>query len=74
MSRLFQEARDFAGADWEKQSDRSRLALLRRSHLSPGWARLKWRSLPESVQKALVDPMIVDTKELQERFNRSKQR
>lgn len=71
---VFEEARDFAGEDWEKMSGRGRLALLARARKDPEWSSMKWRHLPESVQMALVKPLIVDKRDLQERFNRRKRK
>lgn len=50
----FQEARDFAGADWENLTQESRSRLLQRSNLSKYYSGIRWGMLPPTVKKDLA--------------------
>lgn len=56
--KLFEDARDFAGADWQKLSMKSRRELLRRNGQREIFADHGWRQLPPTVQKALIEPLM----------------
>lgn len=66
---VYEEARDFAGEDWEKLSKGSRERMLMANGRSPIFADLKWRLLPESVKGALIKPLIIEKTELVKRQN-----
>lgn len=50
----FEEARDFAGADWENIRPESRIRLLERSNLSKYYAQVRWGQLPPTVKQDLA--------------------
>lgn len=67
---IYEEARDFAGEDWEKMSIDGRKKMLVGYGCSPSLSSLKWRRLPESVRMSLIMPMVIEKKELNVRFNK----
>jgi len=58
MTRILQDARDFAGADWEAMRASSRAKLLDRSHLPQRFTGWRWRQLPETAQMELAKTVI----------------
>lgn len=66
---IYEEARDFAGADWEKLSKGSRETLLMRNGRSPIFATMTWRQVPESVKNAVIKPLVTDKRDLVRRQN-----
>lgn len=57
MNRL-EDARAFAGADWQKLSLKSRRELLKRNHQFEGFDTHTWWQLPPSVKQALINPLL----------------
>lgn len=53
-----EDARAFAGADWEKLTERSRRTLLKGNGQREVFAGHRWRQLPPSVQEALIAPLM----------------
>lgn len=53
-NQAFQEARDFAGGDWENLKPESRSRLLQRSNLSKYYSTVRWGQLPPTVKEALA--------------------
>lgn len=62
MNKAFQEARDFAGADWENLKTESRVRLLYRSNLSKHFAGLNWLKLPPTVKEKLAMTLLPEVK------------
>lgn len=54
LSRSFQQARDFAGADWESMKPESRKALLTGYNVPPVFSERNWWQLPPTVKQALA--------------------
>ena len=57
MKRL-EDARLFAGADWQNLSLRSKGELLRRNGQKDVFAGHSWWQLPPSVKQALINPLL----------------
>jgi hypothetical protein len=57
-TKLYEEARDFAGADWGKLSDESHGRLLEGNKVSSVWKGHKWSQLPETVKDALTKSLM----------------
>lgn len=57
MKRL-EDAREFAGADWQKMKLSSRAELLRRNGAKDLFASHSWWQLPPSVKTALIKPLL----------------
>jgi hypothetical protein len=62
-SKVFEEARDFAGADWEKLSIVSRERLLSSHGITTAWKSERWRRLSPFVQTRLAESLIRDSRE-----------
>jgi hypothetical protein len=60
MSRAFQEARDFVGADWETLRQDSRAKLLNTSNVPDSLSALPWKRLPPSVKASLARVVMKD--------------
>ena len=58
MTRRFQDARDFAGADWQNQRIEGRARLLKRAGADLRMVRWRWTQLPPSVQMELTKPLM----------------
>lgn len=58
MNKLFQEARDFAGADWENMKPESRQRLLAGYQVPLVFHRFPWRQLPPTVQQKLAKSLL----------------
>lgn len=58
VTRRFQDARDFAGADWASQRVEGRARLLQRAGADLRMVRWRWTQLPPSVQTELVKPLL----------------
>lgn len=56
--RTFEEARDFAGAEWQDLKPESRKRLLRAHGLSTVFIYHQWRQLPPTVQKSLAQSVM----------------
>lgn len=54
----YEDARDFAGADWQSLSLKSRGELLRRNGKRDLFTHYSWRQLPPSVKNALIAPLM----------------
>ncbi len=54
----FQEARDFAGADWENLKPSSRSQLLNGYRIPDRYSKLKWAQLPPTVKRDLTMPLL----------------
>jgi hypothetical protein len=61
MKRL-EDAQEFAGADWQKLSLRSKGELLRRNGIRSLFATHSWWQLPPSVKGALIEPLMKEPK------------
>lgn len=59
MTRFWQDMRDWTGGEWEGLSAGSRSRLLIAHGIEPaGREGLRWRLLPPSTQRALVDSRV----------------
>jgi hypothetical protein len=66
-SKVFEEARDFAGADWERLKHDSRRRLLEANGLRVTWAGNSWGKLPESAKRILAESLIGNGEIIQRR-------
>jgi hypothetical protein len=56
--RRLEDAREFAGADWQHLSLKSRRELLKRNGKSEVFFDYSWWQLPPSVKAALIKPLM----------------
>lgn len=60
-ARSFEEARDFAGAEWNHLTPASRARLLRGHRVpvpDPGVCSEPWKRIPESTKRALTESLM----------------
>jgi putative SOS response-associated peptidase YedK len=62
MNHVYQDARDFAGADWENMKPESRGILLKVYRIDPVYKRLRWGLLPPTIKEAITKTVMKKVK------------